>query len=206
MTYHYGVTWKRYYILFVFLLMIYLNVFWHISISVVRETIKDKYKLNTVQEYALLILYDVLYFPGAIIAVILHNKFSLRTCIFIAALVQSIGTLIMILSFVHYTFFYFGRALWCIIYQTIVFATPLLVVKWFEDSKRVIMIVIWISATYLTTDHSYGLNYLIYEGIEDKSKNTETVILFFFMIKAGFCIVLSIIIFFTFPSRQKIPP
>ena len=167
MTFDYGVTWKRYYILWLFAVINFCNAFWRITSSRTRGEFADIYNLNTVQQYALKVLFTVIYLPGAIIAVLVHNRYSLRSGVVIGALVQSIGAFTMIFTFIHYSFVYLGDAIISIVHQMIVFGAPLLAVKWFEDSKRVIAISLAVTFAYLGTGESYGLNTYILNSFRD---------------------------------------
>ena len=72
---------------------------------------------------------------------------------------------------------------------TIIYAAPLLAVKWFEDSKRVIVIVFIVSVTFFIADHSYGINYVIFEGVEKKTNDKQTALLALFSVKAALSVI-----------------
>ena len=206
LTAKYGVTWKRFYILAIFSLINYCNVAWHHSNTVTRNEIQNMHNLNNSQMYALKVLYNVLFVPGSILAIILHNNFSLRVWINTAAFVNAIGAWLIILTMFHYSFIYIGEALWSIVNFTIIYAAPLLAVKWFEDSKRVIVIVFIVSVTFFIADHSYGINYVIFEGVEKKTNDKQTALLALFSVKAALSVIAWIIGFLAFKSSPKKPP
>ena len=155
----YSVTWKRYYMLVLFALIYFCNIIWLWSgtaNSRVRNEIKQIYDVNRFQFYSLMILLSVWYLPGAIIAVLIYNKFSLRGCILAAIFLSTIGSLIMILTVENLVFIYIGNVFWAIVHQIIVIGIPLFATKWFEDSKRMIAIAFIYIVKFLATDHSYG--------------------------------------------------
>ena len=147
-----------------------------------------------------------MYVPGAIIAVLFHNKYSLRSGVVIGALLQSFGAFVMTLTFAHYSFVYLGDAIICIVHQTIVFSAPLLAVKWFEDSKRVLAISLAVTVAYIGTGESYGLNTFIIDSIQDMKYSPQTSLITLFAIKAAFSTIVSIIAYFTFRSKPRRPP
>ena len=89
----------------------------------------------------------------------------------------------------------------------IIFGAPLLATKWFEDSKRVIVIAFIYIVTFLASDHSFGFNALIIDTIEkNQSKNAKKAIIVLFSIKASLSLLICIITFLTFRSKPKLPP
>ena len=89
----------------------------------------------------------------------------------------------------------------------IIFGAPLLATKWFEDSKRDIVISFTYTVTFLAADHSFGFNTLILDNIEEgQGKNRRKALLVLFSIKAALSLFTLIVTYFTFRSKPKLPP
>ena len=85
----------------------------------------------------------------------------------------------------------------------IMFGAPLLATKWFEDSKRVIVICFTYMIAFLASDHSFGVNRWVLDNVGD---NDEKALFVLFSIKASLSLLICIITFLTFRSKPSLPP
>ena len=74
------------------------------------------------------------------------------------------------------------------------FGAPLLATKWFEDSKRVIVICFTYMIAFLASDHSFGVNRWVLDNVGD---NDEKALFVLFSIKASLSLLICIITLLT---------
>ena len=152
-------------------------------------------------------MYDIWYLPGAIIAVLMYNKLSLKMTIWIATTISTTGSIITVLAAWKLSFIFIGDFMWSIVHEMIIFGSPLLATNWFEDSKRIIVISVSYIVTFIASDHSFGLNNLMLNNFEEQNnENRKKALLLLFLIKAALWSFVCIIAYFTFKSKPAVPP
>ena len=107
----YSVTRKRYYIMFLYALTIFSSAVLRTSDSGLRKLLNNMYDVSETSWTIISRMYSALYIIGAIISVVLYNKFSLRAVMSIAVIIQALGACISIMATLSIAFLFIGSAL-----------------------------------------------------------------------------------------------
>ena len=201
----YGVTFKRYYIVLLYGLLLYGGSLGRSKYDQVNKALEKEYGLNYTSLVVYHSMYEILFLPGAILSTLLHNYFQLRWGITTAAIFLALGSSIKVMVGLHYWFFYIGQVIWAWSFSCLILASSLLAVKWFEDSKREFMIAVTVSLSFTGFYQGPGIVSMLI-NMPDDGTSTIIDVVIIFAVKAGIWIFLAIITIITFRSKPAIPP
>ena len=184
--------------------------YWHnVALCVILQTHilricwNKTYHFNSTSQEVNESMYFLMFLPGIVLSTIIHNRWSLRAGLLIAALMTTLGALIKLLASVHHWFLFIGQSLWGLANPSIVFASATVAVKWFEDSKRVLALSIIVSLSYTAFINGFGFTTLLIDVIDQISENNRIRILIIYSVKALFWAIVTIIFYCTFRSKPE---
>ena len=150
-------------------------------------------------------MYVITFVPGAILAGILYNNFSCKLVLSFAVCMQTLGAWLNIFSRVHLAFIYIGTTFSGLAYPLIIIACPLVAVKWFEDSKRVLVTTIFVSIGHWWFNKAFYAADIIAKFQNEEHSDASKLIITF-SIKAAFSLIIMILTLATFESEPSNPP
>ena len=179
---------------------------WLTSNKYLDDMLKTMYNFSSTSRGVLRCMYYFMFLPGIVLSTILHNKFSLRASLLIVTLIITAGALFKLLTTVHHAFLFIGQGLWTLTHPSIIFASALVAVNWFEDSKRVLMLSIFVSFSFTAYINGFGFSTLVADYVDRAVTNIRLKLLVLYLVKAIFWIVVLLILYITFESEPKYPP
>ena len=201
----YMVTWKRYYILILYMLLIYWTTMLRTSDTDVNLILDGVYHMSYTHHYIIETIPAMMFIPGAVLSTFIYNRYSLKVGICIGAFTQALGSIINILTSVHYAYLFIGQSLCALAYPMIILCCSLVAVKWFEDSKRVLATSIAVSITYSWFIKGFGISNIVV-NLEEDEQSQKVQLAVVFGIEAFVTALIALLTLFTFQSQPKVPP
>jgi fucose permease len=168
------------------------------SITTATDTIKDIYQISEYKVILVNLLHFILFPIGVIFAVMYYNKFGLRTGLMIGAALQAVGAIIK--WFVHFAFdFILVGQSFVAIAQTFIIITPaLLANRWFEDSKRGIVISFGLISLLIGVGFGFLFHSYFFPLDKDEIHQSKDRILVANLIQAGIMTFIAVLTALTF--------
>lgn len=172
----------------------------------IKKYIKDIYGLDELRVRFVSALYSIIFIPSMLIGTIVFNKYSLKVGVIWGWVLQTLGAATKMLIQVHYTFLFIGQGMWAIAYAFIMLPPAMIAVAWFEDSKRVLAIAVWVSFSFFGIAEGYGFTELFINTDQQDDAVKQSQIFYSYLIQTWIVAGILMVVVLTFTSEPQYPP
>ena len=122
--------------------------------------IKNIWQTKSWKITILSVIYPIVFIPSLIMSTVIFNSFNLRVGITIAAIIQTIGSILNAFLNISFDFLIVGQTLCAIAYPMLLSSIACVPALWFEDWKRTMAITLsWVSVFM-----GYAIGYVMPEA------------------------------------------